>query len=120
MKNSYDLSDAWKYEKGGKGGLMVGNIVGYETKELTDFEKEELDRLGLTIESFRARGINELSCKGARRVFFAPYRDLSQKAESEGELTLRFSLPSGSYATVLMDQLIDRSQAPIVKDKYDE
>jgi tRNA pseudouridine13 synthase len=114
----YDLSKIWKFEKGGKEGFMVGNILGYETEELTDFEKEELERLGLTPASFKAKGISELGCKGARRVLFAPYKDMSVQ-KSEGELTLGFSLPSGSYATVLVDQLIDRSPDPTVKDKYD-
>lgn len=114
----YDLSNLWKFEQGGKEGFAVGNILGYETDTLTEFEKEELERLGLTLDSFRAKGISELGCRGARRVLFAPYKDLSVQ-NGEGELTLRFSLPSGSYATVLVDQLIDRSPDPTVKDKYD-
>jgi tRNA pseudouridine13 synthase len=114
----YDLSDRWGYEKGGKEGLMVGNILGYETKALTDFERGELDRLGITLESFRAKGIAELNCKGTTRVLFAPYRDLST-GRGDGELTLSFSLPSGSYATIFMDQLIDYSSASTVTNKYD-
>ena len=101
----YNLSDTWKHEKDGKAGFMVGNIVGYETKELTDFEKEELERLGLTPESFKAKGISELSCKGAKRVLFAPYRDFASE-DGNGEASLSFSLPSGSYATILLDELI--------------
>jgi tRNA pseudouridine13 synthase len=114
----YDFSDCWKYERGGKQGFMVGNILGHETRDLTDFEKEELERLGLTLDSFKAKGIHELNCKGAKRVLFAPYRDLStQKAGAE--LTLSFSLASGAYATIFVDQLIDVSFAATDKDKYD-
>lgn len=102
----YNLSESWKHENGGKEGFMVGNIIGYETTGLTDFEKGELERLDITLESFRAKGIAELNCKGTRRVLFSPYRDLSAETSSQ-ELLLRFSLPSGSYATVLIDQLID-------------
>ncbi len=114
----YNLSDTWKHEKGEKKGFMVGNIIGYETNETTEFEKEELERLGLTLESFRAKGISELSCKGTKRVLFAPYKDLSVR-KAEGELELSFSLPSGSYATVLVNQLIECSQVTTVTDKYD-
>ncbi len=112
----YDLSSTWKQE-GGKEGFMVGNILGYETESPTEFEKGELERLGLTLESFRAKGIGELGCKGAKRVLFAPYRDLTA-SNGDGELTLGFSLPSGSYATVLLGQLIDLPPLPTGTDKY--
>ena len=62
--------------------------------ELTEFENNELEKLGLTLESFKAKGISELSCKGAKRVLFAPYKDFSAQ-NSETELTLSFSLPLG-------------------------
>jgi tRNA pseudouridine13 synthase len=114
----YNLSDTWKHESGGREGFMVGNILGYETNEPTEFERAELERLGLTLESFKAKGISELSCKGAKRVLFAPYRGFSA-ATASGELTLSFSLPSGSYATIFMDQLIECSPAPTVTDKND-
>lgn len=102
----YDLSDTWKYESGGREGFAVGNILGYQTAELTDFEKGEMEKLGLELESFKVRGMSELNCKGARRVLFAPYRDLSVE-RGEGELSLSFSLPSGSYATVFLRELVE-------------
>jgi len=102
----YDLSTSWEQDGPGRQGFMVGNILGYETESPTEFEKGELERLGLTLDSFRAKGMGELGCKGAKRVLFAPYRDLAA-SKGGGELTLGFSLPSGSYATVLLDQLLE-------------
>lgn len=104
----YDLSDTWKHD-GKKEGFMIGNILGYETKEPTDFEKDELERLGLTLESFKVKGMRELSCKGTQRVLFAPFRDF--KMEKKEDPILSFSLPSGSYATVFLEELIDSGQS---------
>lgn len=114
----YDLANSWAYEQGGREGFMVGNILGYDTKDPTDFEKEEIERLGLTLDSFRVKGINELGSKGTTRVLFAPYTDFSME-KGDGEMIIGFSLPPGSYATIFLDQLIDYSSDPTVKDKYD-
>jgi tRNA pseudouridine13 synthase len=106
QKGFYDLSESWRYEKGGKQGLMVGNVLGYETKEPTEFEKEELEKLGLKLDAFKVKGMSELNSKGTTRVFFAPFRDFDLN-KTEGDSTLSFSLPSGSYATVFLDELIE-------------
>jgi tRNA pseudouridine13 synthase len=110
----YDLSKTAKYEKGAS-GFLTGNIIGHETKDLTDFEKEALEKLGLTTESFRVKGMRELDCKGTQRVFFAPFGGFESKI-ADGNPTLSFSLPSGAYATVLLDELIEQGN----KDKYED
>jgi tRNA pseudouridine13 synthase len=114
----YNLSDTWEYD-GKRNGFMVGNILGYETKEPTDFEKDELEKLGLTLESFKVKGMSELNCKGARRVFFAPFREFEADASGDNAV-LSFSLPSGSYATVFLDELLESGQEATDKDKYEE
>ncbi|MDE1866037.1 MAG: tRNA pseudouridine(13) synthase TruD [Candidatus Micrarchaeota archaeon] len=101
----YDLSNTSRYEPG-KQGFMVGNILGYETEEPTDFEKGELERLGLTPESFKVKGMSELNCRGAKRVLFAPFSGFEAETNGENPI-LSFSLPSGSYATVFLDELLE-------------
>jgi tRNA pseudouridine13 synthase len=102
----YNLSDTWKYEKGGKQGFMTGNILGYETSDPTDFEKEEMEKLGITLESFKVKGMKELNCKGARRVFFAPFSGFALE-EGATSANLSFSLPAGSYATILLSEFVE-------------
>jgi tRNA pseudouridine13 synthase len=117
-KRFYRLSDSWKYEKGGRDGLMVGNVLGYETKEPTEFEKEELDKLGLKLDAFKVKGMPELNSKGTTRVLFAPFRDFEIGSVADNP-TLSFSLPSGSYATVFLEELIEPKEEITDKDKYD-
>lgn len=117
-KRFYNLKDSWKYEKGGREGLMVGNVLGYETKEPTEFEKSELERLGLTLEAFKVKGMPELNSKGTTRVLLAPFKDFEIGGVAENP-TLSFSLPSGSYATVFLEELIDSKPDGTDKDKYD-
>ena len=86
--------------------LVVANILGYETTAPTEFELEEMDKLGLTIESFKAKGLQELNCKGSKRVLFAPYKEFHCDAQ-ETTASMGFSLPAGSYATVFLEELIE-------------
>lgn len=115
-KQFYNLSESWKYEKGGRESLMVGNVLGYETKDPTEFEKEELDKLGLKLDAFKVKGMPELNSKGTTRVLFAPFRDF-ETVGTGGNQTLSFSLPSGSYATVFLDELVDSKKEAIDSDK---
>lgn len=115
----YDLSDVRVCEKGGKGGFIVGNIVGYETKEPTEFEAGKMEEYGLTTDSFKAKSMSELGSKGARRVMFAPFKGFKERnAEDTHEIS--FSLPSGSYATVLLDELVESKADSTDTDKYPE
>jgi TruD family tRNA pseudouridine synthase len=107
-KMFFDLSSAHKFDGTEKGPVfIVGNILGYDTKSPTEFEISELEMLGLTIESFKAKGISELNCRGASRVMFAPYRDFLFEEPKEREARIWFSLPSGSYATVFVEELVE-------------
>jgi tRNA pseudouridine13 synthase len=81
---------------------MYGNIVGYDN-EINDTEKAMLDELGLTQEMFRVKSMPELNCKGGKRLLFAPYTDFSYEKVGEN-IRVRFSLESGSYATVLLNE----------------
>lgn len=64
-----------------------------------------LAKMGLTRESFSIKAFPELSSKGTLRSGLAPLKDFS--ATQDGSNTvLRFSLPSGCYATVALDFLL--------------
>lgn len=83
--------------------FVVGRTVGYDTDEVGERESEEMDRLGISLESFRMREMPEIRCSGGFRVLFAPIRDLSYNEERD---TIMFALPSGSYATVLLNEFV--------------
>ncbi|MEM0150143.1 MAG: tRNA pseudouridine(13) synthase TruD, partial [Candidatus Micrarchaeaceae archaeon] len=88
-----DMSSTVQYA-GGEGitdGFVVGNIVGYETANLTDFEKELLERLGLKREDFMMKGIPELNSKGGQRVLFAPYSEFAYAGNGENSVSIRFA-----------------------------
>jgi tRNA(Glu) U13 pseudouridine synthase TruD len=85
--------------------FLVGNIVGYDTEHVNDHEKRIMEELGVAIEDFKIKGMPELNCKGTRRVLFAPYKDFSIE-QREDSAVLGFSLPSGSYATVLASEFL--------------
>lgn len=111
-KRFFDLSSAHTFDNDNKDGVFaIGNILGYNTKEPTEFERNELERLGLTLDSFKMSGMNELNCKGASRVLFALFVGFSIGEPNVGEAVVRFSLPSGSYATVFMDEMLEEKAA---------
>ncbi len=87
----------------GRKAFVIGNLVGYES-EVNDFEKRILDELGITQQHFKVPNMPELSCRGAHRVLFAPYTNFEKSADDGAKL--RFSLPAGAYATVLMHEFL--------------
>ena len=103
-----DYSKISKYEEGP--AVLASNIIGYETEHISEYEKAALEEYGLTRESFKCKSMPELRAKGSFRAAFAPYKSFT--VESPGEaLKLKFSLPSGSYATVLISELQKQSNA---------
>ena len=98
--------------------LELGNIIGYTTasQSLSDLERAEMERLGISTEDFRVRRIPEANSKGAYRPLFSPYKDYAQDS-GEGFLKLGFSLPAGSYATSLLNEFVDRRSVPRGSDE---
>ncbi len=86
--------------------FIVGNMIGYGTERINETESGMLDELGLSTESFRMKAMPELNMKGAVRVLFAPYTNLSLKPGVDDTLGFSFSLPPGSYASVLMEEFV--------------
>ncbi len=81
-------------------GWIVGKLIGYETM-LNSREKEMMGRLGLDKDSFRLKSLPEIASKGTRRTLLAPLKDFNYS-----DSIFRFSLPSGSYATMAMREFI--------------
>lgn len=92
---------------GKEGAFPVVPLVGYETneEEISDYMKQIMGRLGISKEEFQLKGIRELAMEGAYRPLLAPVKDLSCKIDY-GSFRLAFSLPKGTYATVLLDEFI--------------
>jgi tRNA pseudouridine13 synthase len=82
-----------------------GNMVGYDG-ETTEIEDEILKELDITKEHFKVKSMPELNAKGVKRLLFAPYNDLSFSKVDENSIIMKFSLQSGSYATVLMNEFM--------------
>ena len=89
-----------------EGMFIAGSIVGYNSDGINGIEKEAMEKLDISKESFKVKSMPEINCKGTYRAVFAPYRDLSY-TEIEDGASMQFSLPSGSYATVLVNEFID-------------
>lgn len=84
--------------------FVLGNIIGYDTKEISELEKGILDDLDISVDSFKLKNIPEIRCKGSRRVMFAPFKNFEYNDMSK---TMEFSLPSGSYATIFLNEFVN-------------
>ena len=100
-----DYSAMRSFDGTADGTFIVGSIVGYDT-EPNLLEHEILDSMNLTTEMFKVRGMPELNAKGAPRALFAPYVGMESSGNGSS-ISLRFSLPAGSYATSLLAELAD-------------
>ena len=114
-ENQYGFPDISAIENfdvsSGKRAFLVGNIIGQDTKNITDFETSKLEELGITTESFRVKGLDELHSTGTSRVLFAPFKDINyMHEENENILRISFSLPAGSYATIFLDELVAQNE----------
>ncbi len=82
----------------------VGKLIGYET-ETIDADEKMLAKLGIVKEHFRIRRLPEISSKGTNRLLFVPVINGDIK---EGEdIRITFTLPKGSYATVVLDEIFE-------------
>lgn len=102
-KNLYcsEISNFRNIENKQEKGWLVGKLIGYET-ELNEREKKLLEELDMRKNDFKVKGIPELSSKGHYRTLFSPLKDFSFK-----DNIFRFSLPSGSYATVALREFLE-------------
>ena len=107
--NAYGFPDIGVAAEKGE-GFRLGSIVGYDTDErvLGEQEKEAMETLGITKDAFKVKGMPELSMRGTYRPLLSPFKDLSF-AEQDGTIALGFSIPSGAYATVLVNEVTKAS-----------
>ncbi len=92
----------------GSGGFALGCIPGYETEEsqMSDYDRQALLELGVNAADFRIKQMPEISAKGSLRPLLAPVRGLSCSVDGENSaVTAQFSIPSGSYATILLGEI---------------
>lgn len=82
-------------------GWIAARLIGYQTN-LNEREKKLLEELGLEKENFRMKFLPEINSKGSYRTLLAPMKDFNLGPDS----TFRFSLQSGSYATVAMREFM--------------
>jgi tRNA pseudouridine13 synthase len=108
-RNAFGFPDFSSVPDNGK-GFILGNIVGYQSEKLNEIEMGIMEKIGISKESFKVSNMPELNCKGSRRVLFAPFNGFSTSEENNG-VRFSFSLPSGSYATVLLDEFVKSNQA---------
>ena len=101
--DSFGFPDLSK--EGSEGRFILGNIVGYESSAISETEKKIMEELGISKDDFKIERMPELNCKGSKRVLFTPYNDFSCNVGNNAAV-LSFSLPSGSYATVLLNEFV--------------
>lgn len=89
--------------------VLAGPMFGPKMKtgegEVAEFERALLSGAGLTIEDFASLG---KLCQGTRRAYTVPVDELDWGVSDDAKaLTFRFFLPSGSYATILLRELVE-------------
>jgi tRNA pseudouridine13 synthase len=110
-------------------GPLPGRKAAYATSEPGECEQSALEATDLTSVNWAVQRIPRLTTSGTRRALSVPFRDLSVEqvpevsnslferwvsGPSKGErwhpegacLRLRFTLPPGTYATVLMREFM--------------
>jgi tRNA pseudouridine13 synthase len=87
--------------------FIVSEIVGYETSEIGEYERQVMEEESIKKENFLIHSFPEISSKGSRRCVFVPLKDFS--FEQDGTVgKFIFSLPAGAYATSVMREFVDR------------
>jgi tRNA pseudouridine13 synthase len=117
-----DINNILKYENNkqqnyNSKNFIIGNIIGYD-KELNSVEEKIMKSLNIEKEDFKVKEMPELKNKGSYRTLFAPYLNFNYKTSND-KIIMQFSLLSGSYATVLLDEFMknDSNKNNIIKYK---
>ncbi len=95
-------------------GPLFGYRMSEPREEPARMEEEVLASAGLKLDDFRHAGPQK--AKGSRRAmrfFFTDHKLQAGKDERGGYLELAFSLPAGSFATVLLGEVIKSPLAPV-------
>lgn len=84
-------------------GPIFGHKMSAPEGEVGEFEAEVLSNAGLSIESFKAKG--GLKSRGARRSMRIQLTETAIE-KIDDDIELKFALPPGSYATVVLDEIM--------------
>ncbi len=105
-KDFYGFPDAEKI--GTEGIFPAAPLIGYETNddEISEHARRAMDELHVSKDDFQMKHMKELNMKGSYRPLLAPVKDLTYDTRGENDLHMRFSLPKGSYATVLLNEFM--------------
>jgi tRNA pseudouridine13 synthase len=95
-------------------GPLVGYDLGLADGEPGRIEREVLREEGIEPEAFRSE---HARARGGRRPLRAPVREASLEVEPEGTVLLRFLLPPGAFATVLLGVLLGPVEAADVAEE---
>jgi tRNA pseudouridine13 synthase len=89
------------------GEFGLGVLPGYNTNDdyITEYEKEIMESIGVKKEDFKIKGMPELSMKGDMRTLLCPIKDIKDEEFDDG-IKLNFSIPSGSYATIFLNEIM--------------
>lgn len=97
-------------------GEPVLPIIGFATKfadnSMSDFMKVLLEKEGITRSDFRAKAVPGLTFPGSNRTITIKQQNFSVELEENDQklrVLLQFSLQSGSYATVVLRELMKTS-----------
>ena len=71
--------------------------------------REALEELGIELNMFRVRSLPETSTRGTLRPILIPRWDIEILSHTEDELLLKLSLPPGSYATIVLREIMKSS-----------
>ncbi|RLG03053.1 MAG: hypothetical protein DRN60_02180 [Thaumarchaeota archaeon] len=68
--------------------------------------REALEELGIELNMFRVRSLPETSTRGTVRPIIVPRWSIEILSHTEDELLLKLSLPPGSYATIVLREIM--------------
>lgn len=90
--------------------VALDNLIGLKTN-LTLIEEKILQKYGLSKEAFKLPSIPELETKGSTRPRLV--KVTSFKTLSQNPLTIQFCLPSGAYATSVLNWAFDSKEKEV-------
>ncbi|OGS44253.1 MAG: tRNA pseudouridine(13) synthase TruD [Euryarchaeota archaeon RBG_13_57_23] len=86
-------------------GLIYGTSSVFAEGRMGEIERKIVESENIKNMDFQIVGLREASSKGTRRELLAPYRDFKIDL-GPGEVTFRFALNKGCYATTLMREFM--------------
>jgi len=101
-KNAYGFPD--EENKKEEGQFLLERIIGYELAPANEIEKQILEKHEVKQEDFKIKRFPEISSRGTFRPAIFNIIDFSFE---ENKNLFKFSIPKGSYATVVMGQFLE-------------